>query len=67
MASEIDDLGVLLDKDLTFIPHISKIVVRANCKMDLIKRVDKNFKDIRIFKNFYFSLVWTQLDYASPV
>ena len=71
-VSEIRDLGVILDSKLTFAPHISNIVCRANRSLGLLIRsfqvatTSSKFNRIAV-QAAYFANVRSILEYCSVV
>lgn len=64
---EIRDLGVIMDSELTFIPHINKIVSRSFKLLGFILRIGKPFKNPFTYKLLYNSYVRSRLEFASSV
>ena len=60
------DLGVIIDKSLTFTEHINSKIKIANRNLGLIFRTF-TYLDKDIFMNWYKSLVRPHLEYASSV
>jgi ribonucleases P/MRP protein subunit RPP40 len=65
-SDEERDLGVIVDKRLSFESHIDKIVSRANRQLGLIKR-SFVIRDKNSLLTLYNSTVRPILEYASPV
>lgn len=65
--TEIKDLGVWLDAELTFSTHIDYIAKTASKTVGFITRNSKNFKNIRTIINVYKTLVTPIFMYASTV
>jgi hypothetical protein len=65
-VESVKDLGVIVDKTLSFKEHITEKIKKANSMLGLIKR---NFKymDEATFIMLYKSLVRSHLEYASSV
>ena len=63
----IRDLGVLMDKKLTFNDHVSNIVAKAYLMLGFVMRICKEFKDIQALKSIYFAHVRSFLEYVSVV
>lgn len=61
------DLGVFFDSKLCFNKHIDVIVGKANCRLGMIKRWSKEFKDPFITKTLFTSLVRSILEFACQV
>lgn len=66
-ADCIRDLGVLIDKKLTFVPHINSLVRKASSMLGFIIRNGKIFRSIQVKKLLYNSFVRSGLEYASVV
>uniref|UniRef100_A0A6P7H7D6 Uncharacterized protein LOC114345222 n=1 Tax=Diabrotica virgifera virgifera TaxID=50390 RepID=A0A6P7H7D6_DIAVI len=64
---QIEDLGVVLDSSLSYIPHISSIVSKSLQLLGFIKCCAKDFLNIPSIKILYCSLVRPHLDYCSCV
>lgn len=67
ILSQIKDLGVILDSQLTYIPHISFAVSKSLQMLGFIKRCTKDFLSASSIKTLFFSLVRPHLDYCSCV
>jgi hypothetical protein len=63
----VRDLGVILDRSLSFDSHIDRICSSGHSILGFIKRRDKEFDDISLTKMLYCSLVRSKLEYASIV
>ena len=59
-------LGVTIQSDLKWSQHVHQIAVKANCTLSLIKR-NLKLANKSLRETAYFTLVWSQLDYASTV
>ena len=59
------DLGVTIDKELSFNDHISTQVNKANRALGALKHTFK-YMDNTTFKHLYKSLIRPYLEYASP-
>lgn len=66
-VTEIKDLGVVLDTQLSFIPHISLAVSKSLQMLGFIKRSTKDFLSSASIKTLFCSLVRPHLDYCSCV
>lgn len=66
-VDSVDDLGVILDSKLTFVPHIDSITKRALRTLGFILRNSKDFRNIQTKKLLYNSLVRSKLEYCSIV
>lgn len=60
----INDLGVIMDPKLTFIPHIENITAKAYQRLFLIKKFSLEFNDIFITKLLYVSLIRLRVKYG---
>ena len=65
-VTEQKDLGVLIDNNLTFVPHMQAKIKKANRNLGIIKRTF-SYIDKPIFLNLYKALVRPHLEYASIV
>lgn len=66
-VSEIKDLGVILDKKLTFHSHYLQTIAKANKNLGFIMRVGYEFRDPYCLRALYYSLVRSVLDSNSIV
>ena len=60
------DIGVTIDDDLTFDPHILERVKKANKMCGMIRR-NFEFLDAELFTLLYKTVVRTHLEYTAPV
>ena len=60
------DLGVLIDKNLSFENHIHQITKKANSMIGMIWR-SFDFLDIHTFQLLYKAIIRPKLEYATPV
>ena len=67
LASQIKDLGVLLDSHLSFTIHLDSIVSKSLQMLGFVKRNTKDFLNIPSIKLLYCSLVRPHLEYCSSV
>lgn len=58
------DLGVILDRKLTFLPHIDYMINKANKMLGFVKRNTKDFTDPFAIKSLFHSLVRSILEYG---
>ena len=65
-VKEEKDIGVTIDDDLTFEPHILEIVKKANKMCGMIRR-NFEFLDAELFPLLYKTVVRPHLEYAAPV
>jgi Reverse transcriptase (RNA-dependent DNA polymerase) len=63
----INDLGVILDNKLTFVPHLDATISKASKMLGFIKRIGKEFRDVHALKTLYISLVRSILEYAGVI
>ena len=63
---EQNDLRVIIDDKLKFVPHIQAMVKKANRNLGIIKRTF-SYLDKTIFLNLYKSIVRPNLECASTV
>lgn len=61
------DLGIILDKQLTFVPHIENIIARGSKILGFIIRNGKIFRNHKTKIVLYYSLVRSLLEYGSIV
>lgn len=66
-TSEINDLGILFDSELTFSRHISKVTNDAFRMLGFVIRNSKHFKNEQTFKTLYFSFIRSKLEYCSVI
>ncbi|XP_045452732.1 uncharacterized protein LOC123661837 [Melitaea cinxia] len=63
----IRDLGVQLDRKLSFMNHFDSIVAKASKMIGFVKRACSEFRSVSTLKLLYNTLVRSILEYASPV
>jgi len=61
------DLGVYLDRKLTFKCHIDYVISRANSILGFIYRESRELTDPYCIRSLFFALVRSVLEYACPV
>ena len=66
-TSTIKDLGIIVDRGLTFKPHINQIVQRAKSTWASVKRQAKEFNSAFVARSLYCTLVRPILEYCSVV
>ncbi|KAG7308770.1 hypothetical protein JYU34_006003 [Plutella xylostella] len=66
-VEEIRDLGVVLDSELKFVPHINNIVNKSFKMLGFIYRNTKDFRTDTALKLLFFSLVRSIIEYNSIV
>lgn len=66
-VESIRDLGVLMDKELTFSKHIQNIISKSYSMLGFVMRICKDFSSIQALKSVYFAHVRSYLEYASVV
>lgn len=66
-VSQIKDLGVILDSQLSYIPHIYTAVSKSLQILGFIKRCTKDFLNSASIRLLFCSLVRPHLDYCSCV
>uniref|UniRef100_A0A8D8Z4X9 Uncharacterized protein n=1 Tax=Cacopsylla melanoneura TaxID=428564 RepID=A0A8D8Z4X9_9HEMI len=66
-VAQVKDLGVLLDQDLRFNSHISKITSKAFRNLGFVYRNSKEFRNPNTFRTLYCSLVRPGLEYCSTL
>ncbi|XP_055385908.1 uncharacterized protein LOC129614949 [Condylostylus longicornis] len=67
VVDETKDLGVVLDRKLTFNAPIDFIISKAFSMLGFIKRNCSQFCDPYTFKSLFTSLVRPHLEYAAPI
>jgi len=63
----IMDLGVLFDCKMSFVPHISSVVMKARRALGFLTRSTVNFSNIHALKTLFITLVRSHLEYATPI
>jgi Reverse transcriptase (RNA-dependent DNA polymerase) len=63
----ISDLGVIMDRKMSFSEHIDMMVGKALAMLGFIRRVSGEFRDPYTLKALYMSLVRPKLEYAGCV
>lgn len=66
-VDQIKDLGVILERDLSFKSHIEHIITKAKSRLAWIRRYSKEFNDPWIIKKLYMTFVLPILEYASQI
>lgn len=66
-VSQVKDLGVLLDRELTFRMHYEDIISRANKLLGFIFKIADGFRDPLCMKSLYCALVRSILEFAVVV
>lgn len=66
-VSEVNDLGILFDTKLSFIPHLESLIPKTYSLLAFIKRNCFNFSDPCTLKILYTSLIRSKLEYGSIV
>ena len=66
-VTNIRDLGIILDSDLTWSTHVTSIVKKANQMSYLVKRSVGHSAPIPVKKQLYLSLVRSNVEYCSQV
>lgn len=66
-VSQIRDLGVIFDSNLTFTAHIDDITNKALKILGFLCRTLTDFKSLDCMKTLYISLVRSQVEYNSPI
>lgn len=61
-ATEVRDLGVILDSALTFRMHYSDVISRANRQLGFIFKISTDFRDPLCLRSLYCSLVRSILE-----
>ena len=63
----IKDLGVLFSSKFKFKQHITKAVNLANFALGRLKKLCRDFSDIKTIINLYKTLVWSKMEFGSMV
>lgn len=66
-VTSIRDLGIIVDKSLTFKEHLSVTISKAITTLGFIIRNTKDFDDVYVLKTLYCSLVRSILEYAIQI
>lgn len=66
-VTEFSDLGIVMDPQLNFRPHIDKKIAKAYSMLGFLKRICADFVNIRCLANLYNAHVRSHLEYASVV
>ena len=66
-VQEVKDLGVTISSNLSWELHVTRIVLKANRMLGLLKRTCPLITDIKVRRTLYLSLVKSQLSYATVV
>ena len=66
-VQEEKDLGVTISSNLSWDLHVTRIVLKANRMLGLLKRTCPLIADIKVTRTLYLSLVKSQLSYATVV
>lgn len=66
-VSSIKDLGVIMDRKLTFNEHISVTAAKGFAMLGFIRRNASEFRDVYALKVLYCSLVRSVLEYAAQI
>lgn len=66
-TNTVKDLGVILDKKLTFSEHIESITDKAYRNLGFVIRTCKPFTDVNCIKILYYAYVRSILEYLSPI
>jgi hypothetical protein len=63
----VRDLGVTLDRGITFKDHTTEVIRKAKRTLGFIIRNSKNFKNIQTLTVLYFAIVRSNLEFASLI
>lgn len=66
-VSEVRDLGVLFDPQLSFNAHISELAVETYRRLGFVMRNARDFHDVGTIKVLYFALVRSKIEVSSIV
>jgi hypothetical protein len=69
IVEEVDQhkvLGVIIDKNLTWSPHIENLSNLLSQKLFQLNQI-KHFLDVSAMKNFFFAYIQSSIDYASTL
>lgn len=65
--SSFRDLGIHFDKELSFVHHITKVVIDSLRTLGLLIRTGRDFSDTNTLKVLYFAFIRSKLEYGSIV
>ena len=65
-VSEIKFLGIILDQNLTFVPHIDYLCKKLSCCIGSLNRM-KNFIPHKLFNSLYHTLFESHMSYGISV
>lgn len=63
----IKNLGVFIDRKMTFDPHINQLISKVKRNMGFILRNSRNFKNIGTFKSLYYAFMRSHLECTALV
>jgi len=63
----VKDLGVIIDKGMTFVMHITQLIQKTRRTMGFLMRNTGNFKNIQTFLTLYFALIRSNLEFAALI
>lgn len=66
-VNQIKDLGVILERDLSFRSHIEYITTRAKSRLAWVRRFSKDFNDPWVIKRLFMTFVLPIVEYASQI
>lgn len=62
--TQVKDLGVTLDQEMTFKPHYNDVIARANRQLGFIFKISEDFRDPLCLKSLYCSLVRSIMEFS---
>jgi hypothetical protein len=66
-VDKINDLGLIMDGTMSFLPHIEAIISKSSRMLGFIKRISRAFRDSYTLKTLYTLLVRPNLEHAACV
>lgn len=66
-VNQFNDLGVIFDANLTFIPHIDEVVLRSFRMLGFVRRSTQHIQDCKAILALYFSFIRSILEYNSTI
>lgn len=66
-VDQIKDLGIIIDSNLTFKPHIDYICLKILKRINFIKRFTNKFSEPKSFRSLYFSYIYPLFTYGSLI
>ena len=63
----VKDLGMLIDKRMSFILHINRLICNVRRVMGYIFRNSREFRNIQTLKLLYNAFVWSRMEFGMLV